>query len=90
MEACFLGLFFVLLESAPLFQITWISSQDGGGGKKNVSGESGTDEPECCQHTSSIHAGSPYFIHTLQWALAFQTHYKSSNYFIEKKGQCNH
>lgn len=58
----------------------------GGGQKKNVSGESGTDEPERCQHTSSIHAGSPYFIHTLQWARAFQTHYQSSNYFMEKKG----
>lgn len=42
---------------------------------------SGTDKRQCCQHTSSIHAGSPSIIHTLQWARTFQTHHQSRDYF---------
>lgn len=42
---------------------------------------SGTDKRQYCQHPSSIRAGSPSIIHTLQWAHAFQTHHQSTDYF---------
>lgn len=45
---------------------------------------SGTDKPQPCQHTSSIHAGSPSIIHTLQQAHAFQTHYQSRDYVLKR------
>lgn len=45
---------------------------------------SGTDKCSHCQHTSSIHAGSPSIIHTLQSAHAFQTHNQSRDYFLKR------
>ena len=52
---------------------------------------SGTDERQRCQHTSSIHAGSPSIIRTLQWARTFTNTSPKQRLLLETRyrGRCH-
>lgn len=82
--------FFFLMTKLRVFFFDWsqhlcFRSHGSEAKKEQCVPGSGTDKCSHGQHTSSIHAGSPSIIHTLQSAHAFQTHYQSRDYFLKRE-----